>query len=390
MRLIAAVLTIAGLLGLPAPTPVALPVAAPVAAPRLPQVADGFRIAPAVSGLHHPTRLHFGPDGTLLIAQQTGEVWAVTLADGAEQSRELLLRTGRDLLGVTLHQDRLWVSHTGLVAVYPRGPDGRFGARREIVRGIPHGLHQNNGVIVGPDGRLYFGVGSSTDRGPEAHPWSATIMRVNPDGSGLEIFARGFRNPYGMAFDDDGNLWVTDNGADDPVSADELNLVVQGGHYGYPRHFETPPPGTDTIGPVALFGAHNSTNGLTYYQGGPFPTRYQGGLFVAMWGSSFDQQTGRAVAFVRLARAAGGLQAEVQPFATGFDRPLDVAVGPAGDLYVADFEPGVIYRIWYEGKERVWEPAPADSRPSRFWPMVVAQAAVLAAGLALLIRRSRA
>jgi glucose/arabinose dehydrogenase len=322
-----------------------------------PQVPRGFRIEAAVQNLHHPTRLVFGPDGRLFVAQQTGEVVAVTLKDGQEAARDQVADAKLTLLGIALKGDKLWVSDTGAIAVYSRTPEGRYANRQEIVMGIPHGLHQNDGFAWGPDGMLYWGVGSTTDRGPEEHPWSGSVMRMNPDGTGVEVYARGFRNPYGIGFGPDGKLWVTDNGVDSQATSDELNLVVQGGDYGFPKVFEMPPAGSPTKAPVALFGEHNSTNGLAVYTGKQFPEQYRGGIFVAEWGSSFDETTGRAVGFVTP-------DGKVSQLATGLTRPLDVTMGPEGDLWVADFVPGVVWRISYTGEATPAPGTPAPGTPA--------------------------
>lgn len=331
-----------------------------------PAVPDSFRIAPVIEGIHHPTRLAWGPDGRLYIAQQTGEIMAITLKDGQEIGREQVAEAKLNVLGITLQEDKLWVSDPGVIALYTRTADGKYEGRQEIVTGIPHGRHQNDGFAWGPDGKLYFGVGSKEDAGPEDHPWSATIMRMNPDGTELEVFAKGLRNPYGIGFAPDGNLWVTDNGVDEPATSDELNLVVQGGDYGYPTVHEMPPAGSPTKAPTALFGDHNSTNGLAIYTGTQFPAPYRGGIFVSQWGSSFDETTGRAIGFVDVSDPAHG---KVSLFASGFERPLDVSMGPEGDLWLADFTKGTIYRIWYEGDVgKPAEPSPVQPAPKPVEP----------------------
>src|SRR3972149_10374516 len=76
--------------------------------------------------------------------------------------------------------------------------------------------------------------GSTCNDCREADPRSAAILRLNPDGSGLEVFARGLRNPYDLTFTPDGRLWATDNGSDPPCNTiDELNLIVEGGGSGW-------------------------------------------------------------------------------------------------------------------------------------------------------------
>lgn len=326
-----------------------------------PQVPAGFQIQPAITGLHHPTRLAFGPDGRLYVAQQTGEVVAVTLKDGRETARDQVAKAKVNLLGLALKGDKLWISDTGSIAVYTRTAEGRYDNRQDLLAGIPFGLHQNDGLAWGPDGMLYFGVGSTTDRGPEQHEWSGTVMRMNPDGTGVEVYARGFRNPYGIGFGPDGRLWVTDNGVDNPPTADELNQVVQGGDYGFPKVFEMPPAGSVTRAPVALFGGHNSTDGLVVYTGTQFPEQYRGGIFVAEWGSSFDETTGRAVGFVTT-------DGKVSQLATGLDRPLDVTMGPDGDLWVADFVPGTVWRISYTGAGTGSPATPGQTAPGTGTP----------------------
>ncbi|HYF94048.1 MAG TPA: PQQ-dependent sugar dehydrogenase [Symbiobacteriaceae bacterium] len=355
----------------------ALAVGAPARAGAAPAAPPGFQIEAAVSGLHHPTRLVFGPDGRLYVAQQTGEVIAITLVDGREAGRAQVAKVGHDLLGIALAGDRLWISETGKVALLRRQADGTYGERVEFLPDIPHGRHQNDGLVFGPDGLLYLGVGSTTDRGPERHPWSGTIVRFDPDDpSSVTVYARGFRNPYGLAWDEAGVLWATDNGADDPVTSDELNRVLPDHDYGYPTVYENPPPGSTTTGPTALFGKHNSTNGLAYYGAGPFPEPYRHGFFAAMWGSSFDETTGRGVAFV-----AGGER--IMPFVTGLQRPLDLTVGPDGDLWVGDFTAGTVYRIWYAGGPTAPPPV-AEETVSGPWGWIFGLV-LLAAALAGLV-----
>jgi glucose/arabinose dehydrogenase len=342
---------------------------APTSVLAAPVVPSGFQIAPVIQKIHHPTRLAWGPDGRLYIAQQTGEVIAVQLKNGQEVARDQVLKAKVNLLGITLKEEKLWISETGTIAVYTRAPDGRYVGRKDLVTGIPVGRHENDGFAWGPDGKLYFGLGSKEDMGPEDHPWSGSIMRMNPDGTGLEVYAMGLRNPYGIGFAPDGKLWANDNGVDEPATPDELNLVVQGGEYGYPKVFGMPPAGSPTKAPSALFGEHNSTNGLAIYTGQQFPQAYRGGIFVAEWGSSFDDTTGRAVGFVDVSDPAKGV---VSTFATGFNRPLDMAMGPEGDLWVADFVDGIVYRVWYEGGAP-GEPTPGQPTPGQPGPPATGQ-----------------
>ena len=109
---------------------------------------------------------------------------------------------------------------------------------------LGHDLH---GMVWGPDGRLYFSMG---DRGysvttregvllePPMGPGRGAVFRVNPDGSGLEVFAHGVRNPQELAFDDHGNLFTGDNNGDGGDAA-RVVYVVEGGETGWSMPFQT-------------------------------------------------------------------------------------------------------------------------------------------------------
>lgn len=126
-------------------------------------------------------------------------------------------------------------------------PDG--GPVEPVVVGIPKGpQHAGGRMVFGPDGMLYLGTGDATANGPsgdaarrraqDTGDLAGKVLRVHPDGTipadnphGNEVWAHGFRNVQGLAFDGDGRLWVTEFG---PERDDEINLVVRGGDYGWP------------------------------------------------------------------------------------------------------------------------------------------------------------
>ena len=103
--------------------------------------------------------------------------------------------------------------------------------------------HDMHGLVLGPDGRLYFSIGDrgyhvTTDDGRVlADPESGAVFRCELDGSGLEVFATGLRNPQELAFNDVGDLFSVDNNSD---SGDQARVVhiLEGGDSGWRMHYQ--------------------------------------------------------------------------------------------------------------------------------------------------------
>lgn len=208
-------------------------------------------------------------------------------------------------------------------------------------------------------------------------PCNGAIMRINPDGTGLELVAWGFRNPYGLAFAPDGQLYVTDNAYDvrgsRPVwgTGDHLWRVAEGTWYGWPdfsgvkplnrEYFEPPgepqPPRllqdhpNQPPEPAAILGVHASANGLDFSRSADFG--YRGQAFIAEFGDQ-SPTTGKSlhpVGFrvVRVDVENGWVEdfavnkAEENGPASklgtaGLERPIAVRFDPSGNaLYVVDF-----------------------------------------------------
>ena len=320
------------------------------------RVPRGFRAEIYATGLERPTAMEWGPDGRLYVTEEIGRV--VSVRPLAKRPR--VLATGFPTpLGLAWKGRTLFVSAQGRMEAM-RLERGRVAGRRTIVSGLPYGLHQQDNVVVGRDGRLYFGSGSTCDACVEDDPRSATILSVLPDGRDLRIVARGLRNPFGLALHPGtGRLYATVNSRDDlpdpssPEPAEMLVIVKEGAHYGWPdcwpsarlRRMRGSCEGVTP--PAAYLEAHSSADGLAFYTGETFPDRYSRGVFVALWGQYESREHGRRVDFVELGE--DGNATRVTPFASGMPHPLAVAVDPQGALLVADWEEGVIYRIQARG-----------------------------------------
>ena len=320
---------------------------------RMPAPPPGLAVAVYADGLDAPTSLAWSPDGVLYVAEYargTGRITAVIWSN-------VRMTVASDIptpLGIAYHGGWLYVGRRGGVTRLRDVNGDRVADQAEaIIDGLPASRHQTDGIAFGPDGRLYIGQGSRSDRAEIGgiDPLEASILVAEADGSNLRVYASGLRNPYDLAFHPDtGELFATDNGRDVPSSgvSDELNEIVDRGDYGWPDCWDRG-EGTNcegTLAPIVLFEDHASADGMMFYSGSMFP-QWRGNLFVALYGAnSGDPAIGKQIVRVELSRGAdGGWTGEVRPWASSFVNPLDVAEGPDGAIYVADFGAGKVYRF---------------------------------------------
>ncbi len=303
-----------------------------------------------------PTSITFGPDGLLYVAIQnlTGGNGAIYKVD-AEGDVKPHAGGFNTPTGIAFHPitGELYVSH-----ITSGENDGGESAvsivnKGRIIEGLPccyAFMHFAHGIIFDEEGNGYVGVGARADHGEVLGTGEqdvlqeneAVILKFSPDGSEVEAYAKGLRNPYDIAWDASGNIWATDNGPDFGPP-EELHKVVPGAEHGYPWYdcdvCFSPPEGVEVLQPEFEFIPHASPTGIIGYHADAFPGFYDS-LFVTLW-SSFPG----AQSVVRI--SPDGTKAD---FSLGYTAPIDVTVGPDGNLYVADYWMGNIFQISYVGE----------------------------------------
>lgn len=266
--------------------------------------------------------------------------------------------------GVLAREGKVWFTNIPSVWVL-EGTDanGRAVSRREISRGYGvrfnftgHDLH---GLIMGPDGKLYFSVG---DRGSHivtqegttiALPDEGAVFRSDPDGANLEVVATGLRNPQELAFDEHGNLWSGDNDSDQG-DMERLVHVVEGGDSGWRVGYQFAPLGRAgpwnleklwvpyyegqpayILPPVA--NVEDGPSGIDYYPGTGLGNAYRGHLFITHFKGSVPRSGIQS--YTMTPQGASFRVATSEPFLKSA-LPTDVMFGADGKMYVSDWADG--------------------------------------------------
>ncbi len=347
---------------------------------------------------YNPTNIDIDARGRVWVAEgvnyrgkQRGEgylrhpegdrIMVVEDSDGdGRADRSKVFAQDRDLvvpLGIAVLGGRAVVSCAPSIFIYADlDGDGRADRREVFLTGFQgkdsdHGLHA---VVPGPDGRWYFNQGNHGSsevrdragwtlrvgrRSDDGRVWfQAVTLRAEADGTGLRALAHNFRNPYETAVDSFGNVWQNDND-DDGNQSCRLAWVMEGGNYGrrsfdgsrawqqdrrpgqsvQAAHWHEDDPG---IAPPGDITGDGGPTGLAVYEGDLLPAAYRGMVLNA--------DAGRGTVFGHAPRPEGaGFRYDRIRFLAArpgersrLFRPSDVAVGPDGAVYVADWYDPVV------------------------------------------------
>jgi quinoprotein glucose dehydrogenase len=237
--------------------------------------------------------------------------------------------------------------------------------------------HDMHGLTIGPDGMLYFSIG---DRGYNVvnqegqvlkNPGRGAVFRCELDGSGLEIFCTGLRNPQELAFDDFGNLFTGDNNCD---AGDRARLVylMEGGDSGWSMNFQYLPDrgpwmseswwkppfeGQPAFLNAPILNMTSGPSGITHYPGVGLPDKYRDSFFLVDFLGGANSSGIRR--FTLKDEGAGFAVDQQEEFWWGI-LATDVDFGPDGALYALDWVEGWVGA----GKGRIYKlssPASEDS-----------------------------
>jgi glucose/arabinose dehydrogenase len=310
-----------------------------------------------------------GSEGTLFVGTRGSTVYALSGIPGTGL-RPTVHVVGNKLNmpnGVAFRDGALYVAEINRILRYDNIESSltKVPAPKVVRDDLPKDRHHGwKYIAFGPDGKLYVPIGAPCNVCNE--PKYASITRMNADGSGYEVFARGVRNTVGFTWHPTTKeLWFTDNGRDylgDNQPPCELNVAPRAGlDFGFPychgKDVKDPEFGklgecANMTPPVQTLGAHVAPLGVKFYTGTAFPEKYRNQVLIAEHGSwNRSTKNGYRLMLVRL---DGNKAVSYEPFATGFNRgddvfgrPVDLLVLEDGSMLISDDTAGAIYRLTY-------------------------------------------
>jgi glucose/arabinose dehydrogenase len=350
------------------PSPSAAAVGLPIKLP------PGFEISVFASNIPNARSMTLSPDGTVFVGSRTaGNLYALVDHDQDFSADEgFILGRGMNMPnGVAFRDGALYVAEVNRVLRYDNIEANLSNPPEPVVVNDSFPGERHHGwkfIRFGPDGLLYVPVGAPCNVCEPPGDMFNSIMRMQPDGSALEVFSRGVRNSVGFDWHpESAELWFTDNGRDqmgDDLPPDELNHAPEAGlHFGFPYchggtvadpEFGENRACEEFTPPAMPLGPHVAALGMRFYTGDMFPEEYHDQIFIAEHGS-WNRSTPIGYRLM-LVRIEDNQAVNYEVFAEGWlqggeawGRPVDLLVMPDGSLLVSDDTANTIYRITYRG-----------------------------------------
>jgi len=354
---------------------------APIAPPPIPTAADklpieklkapkGFKIELYAAGVGNARTLRQGDKGTVFVGSRLlDKVYAIVDRGGMREVKPIYSGLYRPN-GLAFKDGALYIAELSRISKIEEIEDNLDNPPKPVViyddlpKDEPHGWKF---LTIGPDNKLYFQVGAPCNICMPS-PAHAQIRRINLDGSGAEVVARGIRQIVGMDFSPiTKQLYFTENSRDwlsEDIPEDKLNRLTQPGkdNFGYPychqgniadQEFGWGHSCDEFTKPIALLGPHSAALGMRFYTGNMFPSEYRNAIFIARHGSwNRTKKIGGDIVVANL--SDDGTLKSIEPFITGFiennnyvGRPADVEFVKDGSMLISDDFNGAVYRVTY-------------------------------------------
>jgi glucose/arabinose dehydrogenase len=339
----------------------------------------GFSLSIFAQGLGGPRVMVMDPSGTMLVSiPSQGRVVAlpdedrdgvadriVTVIRGLNQPHGMAFRCAPEC--------KLYIAEEHQVVVYSYDGKNFQAVREKRIADLPQGSgHFTRTLLFLPkphDDRLLISVGSSCNVCSENDWRRAKVLSVPAGGGDPAIFASGLRNAVFMAIHPrTKRVWVTEMGRDllgDNLPPDEINIIDQGGSYGWPFCFgknvhddDFDPKGTRFCREPSMIPshidipAHSAPLGLAFFPEEGWPKEFRNDLLVSYHGS-WNRSVPTGYKIVRYRLDGEGRYQGVKDFISGWlagegtalGRPVDIMIRPDGTIFVSDDRAGVIYRL---------------------------------------------
>jgi len=317
---------------------------------------SGFRVtlfaAPPKVG--YPVTLSVAPDGAVYVAVDEqgslgrtpggGRVLRCLDDDGDGKADRVSVFARMDHPRGLIAQDgKVWVLHPPFLSVFhDQNGDGVSDRQEVLVSGLTTSLiderggdHTTNGIRMGIDGWIYIAVGdygfhcAKGKDGTTLSQRGGGILRVRPDGTELEVFATGLRNPFAIAIDPYLNLFTRDNTNDGAGWDVRVSHLIQTADYGYSQRFANFPD--EIMPPLGAYGQGGGTGAL-FLQDDRWPEPYRGSLLTGDWG--------RSEVYRHDLQPAGATFRATQEVFLTIPRPTGMDIGGDGRLFVASWRGG--------------------------------------------------
>jgi glucose/arabinose dehydrogenase len=356
---------------------------APVAPPPLPASAEklatvpgklklqkGFNIELYAGGVPNARSMRQGDKGTVFVGSRLQDKVHAIVEKGGKREVKVLVSGLYRPNGLAYKDGTLYIAELSKISKIEKVEDNLDSSPKPVViyDNLPKDeAHGWKFIAIGPDGKLYIPVGQPCNNclPPDTH---AQIRRINLDGSGMEVIAKGVRNTVGFDWHPTSKqLYFTDNGRDwasEDVPEDELNRVTKiGEHFGspycYQGDFPDPEFGwgrscSEFTPPVLKTGPHSASLGMRFNTGSMFPAKYKNAIFIARHGSwNRSKKFGGDILAVFL--NPDGTVKSTEVFLSGFlgpdnnyiGRPVDVLFLKDGSMLISDDYNGAVWRVTY-------------------------------------------